>query len=82
MKKVFLILTVVSLFASTIFAIAEDKKGKKEEDQLLYKSTFSVPNFPPANSSFPQPFNETNNSRTSPLSQTGYYWIDVDEINP
>ncbi|HOV91821.1 MAG TPA: hypothetical protein PLC04_01910 [Candidatus Kapabacteria bacterium] len=82
MKKVFLILTVVSLFASTIFAMAEDKKGKKEEDQLLYKSTFSVPNFPPANSSFPQPFNETNNSRTSPAISTGYYWIDVDESIP
>lgn len=82
MKKVFLILTAVSLFASTIFVQAEDKKGKKEEDQLLYKSAFSVPNFPPANSSFPQSFNETNNPRTNPAISTGYYWIDVDEQIP
>ncbi len=82
MKKVFLILAMVSLFASTIFVQAEEKKGKKEEDQLLYKSSFSVPNFPPGNSSFPLPFNETSNPANSPAVSTGYYWIDADESLP
>lgn len=82
MKKVFLILAMVSLYASTIFVQAEEKKSKQEENQLMLKSEMSVPNFPPANSSFPQPFNETNNPRTSPSISTGYYWIDVQEQIP
>lgn len=78
MKKFFALLLLVTI--SFALANAEDKK---DENQLLRKSRiFEPPNFPPAATSFPAPFNELNQPRNLPTASTGYYWVDSDETIP
>lgn len=78
MKKFFALLLLVAVAFS--FANANDKK---DENQLLRKSRISEPpNFNPAATSFPAPFNELNQPRTQPVPSTGYYWVDSDETIP
>jgi len=78
MKKFFALLLMVTI--SFAFANAE---GKKDDNQLLRKSRIAEPpNFPPAATSFPAPFNELTQPRNLPTASTGYYWVDSDESIP
>lgn len=76
MKKLFLLLSSITLLIVLPFAIMAAGNTKSKADQLLRRS---LPDDPNGLTSFPAPFNKNNNPVTSPAVSTGYYFVDSDD---
>lgn len=84
MKKILLLLALVVLAVSINDAQASDNKAPKKNARVLSsRSKLSEDQyFMPNQSSFPSPFSEIGNAKTSAAVSTGYYFVDSEDDAP
>ncbi len=76
--KRFTLLLALSFGLLITSSYADGKKGEKKDD-VLRKSTFFEPNPFINNTSFPEPFNETDQAVEEAAVSTGYYYVDSND---
>ena len=83
MKKILLLLALIVGMTATYNAKALEEPATKVSKVLATRSHISEEQtFGPNQTSFPSPFTEIGNPKTSPAVSTGYYFVDTDDDAP